>query len=129
MPPEDDTITNKVDNSNQRKESKPKDTSKDNHDHHDEKGNYFDYYCMSSLSHHHYHHNHQDDTEYVSVVGDRSTDVELAPVRTIRSHDWSELGSDPLRNAPHRTESDYYVAYSENGTSEGKDVENAVSYT
>lgn len=38
-----------------------------------------------------------------SVVGDRDTDVELVPVRTLRSHDWAELGPDPMAGS-----SDYY---------------------
>jgi len=32
-----------------------------------------------------------------SVVGDRDTDVELVPVHTLRSHDWTELGQDPIQ--------------------------------
>ena len=32
-----------------------------------------------------------------SVVGDRGTDVELVPVHTLRSHDWTELGPDPMK--------------------------------
>eukprot|EP00977_Amphora_coffeiformis_P010139 scaffold2363_cov159-Amphora_coffeaeformis.AAC.1 len=41
-----------------------------------------------------------------SVVGDRDTDVELVPVHTLRSHDWSELGQDPIQGR-----SDYYTDF------------------
>lgn len=47
-----------------------------------------------------------------SIVGDRDTDVELVPVFTMRSHDWSELGKDPTGYVP-RTKSDYIHDYSE----------------
>lgn len=53
-----------------------------------------------------------DHWEEDSVVGDRDTDVELTPVQTLRSHDWSELGSNPLRGAPSRSESDYFYGSS-----------------
>ena len=47
-----------------------------------------------------------------SVAGDRDTDVELVPVHTLRSHDWTELGLDPTQDIP-RTRSDYVEGYSE----------------
>lgn len=54
----------------------------------------------------------EEEEEDMSVVGDRDTDVELVPVHTLRSHDWTELGTDPIVHIP-RTGSDYLDAYSE----------------
>lgn len=51
-------------------------------------------------------HRHWKEKEEDSVVGDRDTDVELVPVYTQRSHDWTELGVDPIMDIP-RTESAY----------------------
>lgn len=35
-----------------------------------------------------------------SVAGDCSTDVELMPVSTTRSHEWTDCGADPLADTP-----------------------------
>jgi hypothetical protein len=35
-----------------------------------------------------------------SVAGDCSTDVELMPVSTIRSHEWTDCGAEPIADVP-----------------------------
>lgn len=53
----------------------------------------------------------QDD-DHTSVAGDRDTDVELVPVQTWHSHDWTDAGDDPMEQVP-RAGSDYVDGYSE----------------
>lgn len=50
--------------------------------------------------------------EASSVAGDRDTDVELVPVHTWRSHEWNELGQDPMQGLC-RARGDYLDGYSE----------------
>jgi hypothetical protein len=43
---------------------------------------------------------HTNTTTSSSAIGDRATDVELAPVWTMRSHDWTEASGEGAAVAP-----------------------------
>jgi hypothetical protein len=42
-----------------------------------------------------------------SVVGDSSTDFELMPVSTLRSHEWTDCGADPKADIPNKESYDW----------------------
>ena len=44
-----------------------------------------------------------------SVIGDRSTDVELMPVSTMRSRSWTDCGADPVADIPVKESFDWSV--------------------
>ena len=54
----------------------------------------------------------EEEQDSASVAGDRDTDVELVPVHTWRSHEWNEVGQDPIQGI-FRARSDYLDGYSE----------------